>query len=173
MVLCPSCALQASACSMNRRDMHFAYILYCRNNTYYCGITNNIHRRLQEHRGGLAKSTKYRRPVKLVCVLVFPNKSKAAGFEQYIKSHSGRVTLLKRLVGSINNAGGRKTGSTGNVRGRRKGFPGNVRGCKAGSPGEARGCKAGSPGEARGCKAGSPGEARGCKTGSPGEARRA
>ena len=47
------------------------YILLCKDNTYYTGITNNLDRRLQEHNDDSPKSkaaryTRARQPVKLL-----------------------------------------------------------------------------------------------------------
>lgn len=49
--------------------MYYLYLLRCKDNTLYCGITNNIKRRIKEHNTSNFKSAKYtkiRRPVKLV-----------------------------------------------------------------------------------------------------------
>ncbi len=49
--------------------MYYLYILRCSDNSLYCGQTNNLKRRIEEHNFGKLKSAKYtkgRRPVKLV-----------------------------------------------------------------------------------------------------------
>lgn len=49
--------------------MFYFYILRCSDNTLYCGQTNNLQKRIQEHnfdKSKSAKYTKFRRPVKLV-----------------------------------------------------------------------------------------------------------
>ncbi|MBU0596805.1 GIY-YIG nuclease family protein [Patescibacteria group bacterium] len=78
--------------------MYYVYILYCSNNTYYVGLTVNLKKRLLNHREGKTISTKNRRPILLKFYACFPNKSLAAQFEQYLKTHSGRAFLQKRLV---------------------------------------------------------------------------
>lgn len=48
--------------------MYFIYILRCSDNSLYCGQTNNLKRRIQEHNSDDSKSkyTRARRLVKLV-----------------------------------------------------------------------------------------------------------
>lgn len=48
---------------------YFFYILRCSDNSLYCGITNDLERRLREHNSKTSKSAKYTRakqPVLLV-----------------------------------------------------------------------------------------------------------
>jgi predicted GIY-YIG superfamily endonuclease len=45
----------------------FVYVLRCSNQSLYCGITTDLHRRLESHnRGAGARYTRSRRPVRLV-----------------------------------------------------------------------------------------------------------
>mgnify|MGYP001564624032 CR=1 FL=1 len=70
--------------------MHYVYILKCRNNRYYTGITSNLQRRLEEHSKGLgARFTKYRLPVKLVYFEKCSDKIEAAKREK------------EKLIGSL------------------------------------------------------------------------
>jgi len=49
--------------------MYYLYILRCRDNSLYCGQTNNLERRINEHNFDNNKSAKYlrgKKPVKLV-----------------------------------------------------------------------------------------------------------
>ena len=49
--------------------MYFIYILRCSDKSLYCGQTNDLQRRIQEHNSDKFKSAKYtkgKRPVKLV-----------------------------------------------------------------------------------------------------------
>ena len=50
---------------MNKHHIYYVYILKCNDNTYYTGVTNNIHRRLEEHLAGEDKNsyTFKRRPI--------------------------------------------------------------------------------------------------------------
>jgi putative endonuclease len=65
----------------------YFYILKCRDDSYYSGITNNIEHRLQEHNKGIgAKYTRGRRPVKLVYSEKHSNISDAKRREAQIKN---------------------------------------------------------------------------------------
>lgn len=49
--------------------MYYFYILRCKDNSLYCGQTNNLERRVNEHNFDKKKSAKYlrsKKPVKLV-----------------------------------------------------------------------------------------------------------
>lgn len=69
------------------------YLLLCGDNTFYCGITGNIERRIDQHNGllsGGAKYTRGRRPVKLVSSFTCKTKSEALKWEYAIKKLSGK-----------------------------------------------------------------------------------
>ena len=58
----------------------------CADNSLYCGITNDIAKRIEKHNAGKgAKYTKSRRPVKLMAVSRGMSKSDALKLERYIK----------------------------------------------------------------------------------------
>ena len=78
--------------------MHYVYILYCADNTFYVGITWNIKKRIIEHRNGLVFSTKYKLPIKVRWVGIFSTKERAAKFEKYLKTGSGNAFFKKRLI---------------------------------------------------------------------------
>ncbi len=78
--------------------MYFVYIIKCSDETLYIGLTHKIRKRIREHTNHECKSTKYRTPVRLIWFCVFPDKFIAARFEKYLKSHSGKAFLNKRLV---------------------------------------------------------------------------
>ena len=67
------------------------YLLKCRDNTLYCGVTNNLSRRLRQHNGeikGGAKYTQARRPCELVYHERCEDKSTAMKREYDIKQFS-------------------------------------------------------------------------------------
>ena len=67
----------------------FFYMVRCRDDSLYSGITNNIEHRIKEHnRGEGAKYTLGRRPVKLVYSEKHYNASAARKRESQIKSWS-------------------------------------------------------------------------------------
>jgi len=64
----------------------FVYILKCADNSYYCGITNDLDKRLKAHNNGTAsKYTRGRLPVKFVKIWAVTNKSAALKLEAKIK----------------------------------------------------------------------------------------
>jgi putative endonuclease len=69
---------------------YFIYILQCRDNSYYTGVTRNIEKRLYEHQEGLIKNsyTHSRRPVKLIYTEDFSKPLDAIEREKQIKGWS-------------------------------------------------------------------------------------
>ena len=66
----------------------YIYLLRCRDNSLYCGITNNIDKRIQTHnRGKASKYTRVRLPVKLVYYETVEDKSIALKREHKIKKY--------------------------------------------------------------------------------------
>jgi len=66
---------------------YFVYILKCADNSYYTGITNNIERRLVEHKIGTQPDsyTFTRRPLELVFCIDFLDPNQAIAFEKQVK----------------------------------------------------------------------------------------
>ena len=67
------------------------YILECGDGSLYCGITNNIEKRLKQHKGEIIGGAKYTRshwPCKLVYKEKSANRSKALQREAIIKKMS-------------------------------------------------------------------------------------
>lgn len=67
--------------------MYHFYILRCSDDTLYCGMTNDLAKRIKEHNGS-KKSAKYtsgRRPVKLVYHENFPTIQEALKRESEVK----------------------------------------------------------------------------------------
>ena len=66
--------------------MWSVYIIKCRDQTLYTGITNNLPKRLEMHESGqAAKYTKGRSPFKLVYQEFFENRSLSTKRESEIK----------------------------------------------------------------------------------------
>jgi len=59
----------------------------------YVGYTKDLDRRLLEHENGGCKSTRNRKPFKLVYAENFQTKSEAMGRERFFKSSKGRGYL--------------------------------------------------------------------------------
>lgn len=77
------------------------YVLRCRDKTLYCGITNNLPRRLDAHNEGKgAKYTRARRPVQAVYTEPYPDRSTASkaeyAFKQLSKAQKERFILHRK-----------------------------------------------------------------------------
>jgi len=79
--------------------MKYVYLLQSIShpNQRYIGQTSNVNARLKDHNEGRSPHTSKFKPWKLVTYLAFSDESKAAEFEQYLKSGSGRAFANKRL----------------------------------------------------------------------------
>jgi len=79
--------------------MHYTYIVQsARDNKFYIGQTNNLKQRLKEHNSGLVRTTKNRKPLKLVYYETYNTRKEAVDREKYFKTHKGwneRKKLLK------------------------------------------------------------------------------
>ena len=76
--------------------MWYVYIIECADNSLYTGITINPERRVLEHNTSSkgAKYTKTRRPVNLVYVETWPDRSSATKREYQIKKLTRKNKLL-------------------------------------------------------------------------------
>jgi len=69
--------------------MWWVYVLRCSDGSLYCGISNNVEKRLRDHNAG--KGSRYvrsRRPAQLVFSLSFASKSEALKEEYRFKQLS-------------------------------------------------------------------------------------
>ncbi len=82
----------------NSISLFYVYVLESLKDKYrYVGYTNDLRRRLEEHRKGLSLSTKPRLPMKLIYFEGSLNQEDAMRREAYFKSTRGRNSLAKRL----------------------------------------------------------------------------
>ena len=71
--------------------MYYVYILLSiKDNRRYFGFTNNIERRLFEHNNGLVKSTRNRRPLRIIHTETFTTKEEAMKREKELKKKKGK-----------------------------------------------------------------------------------
>ena len=63
----------------------------------YIGMSGNLRRRFLEHQNGESRSTKGRRPWKLIYYEAYIEEQDAIGREQFLKSGGGRKFLDKQL----------------------------------------------------------------------------
>ncbi|MCG8435898.1 MAG: GIY-YIG nuclease family protein [Gammaproteobacteria bacterium] len=79
----------------------YVYLLRCSDGSLYCGISNRLFYRIDQHNKGKgAKYTRSRLPVKLVWCRLVGSKSSALKEESRIKglSRSQKLSLIKGLV---------------------------------------------------------------------------
>ena len=83
-----------TAYGVAQTQMHYVYVLKSlKDEKRYVGLTNNISRCLAEHNDGKVPATKGRRPLVLLRVEEFQNRSEAAKREKYLKSGVGKNEL--------------------------------------------------------------------------------
>ena len=81
--------------AMPKSHGSFTYVYILANSAepphYYTGLTCDLSARLAEHNQGLSSHTKRHRPWRIDTALAFSSHDKAAAFEKYLKSGSGRA----------------------------------------------------------------------------------
>jgi len=87
----------------NRDDWFYTYVLMSeKDGKFYTGTTNDLKRRIEEHKNGLVFSTKHRLPVKLIYYEACLNKDDAFRRERYLKTGMGKRYLKNRLLNGLN-----------------------------------------------------------------------
>lgn len=64
---------------------------------FYVGLTDDLHDRLRRHNAGEVTHTARFRPWHIKTAVAFLDRERAAQFEQYLKTASGRAFAKKRL----------------------------------------------------------------------------
>ncbi len=78
--------------------MYYTYILQSENDMgLYTGTTKNLELRFEQHNKGLVKSTKLRRPLRLIYYEACLDQNDAIRREKYLKSYHGKMFLGNRL----------------------------------------------------------------------------
>ena len=78
--------------------MHFVYILESEcGSHFYTGLTENVLQRLAAHNAGQVSHSAKFRPWTLKTYIAFQDRTRAAEFERYLKTASGRAFARKRL----------------------------------------------------------------------------
>lgn len=71
---------------MTEQNDWCVYLIECNDNSYYCGVTNNLDKRFKAHEAGKgAKYTKGRGPLKLIAHTDHLSRSEAQQLEYKIK----------------------------------------------------------------------------------------
>ncbi|MGO9201008.1 MAG: GIY-YIG nuclease family protein [Limisphaerales bacterium] len=78
---------------------HYVYILQSDANPdrYYAGMTKDLRDRLARHNRGDVPHTSKHRPWRIKSAIAFRDAARAAAFERYLKTASGRAFATKRL----------------------------------------------------------------------------
>jgi len=80
--------------------MHYVYII--RSDSHpkqtYVGYSTDLRKRLYYHSQGDSPHTAKYKPWSLAFYAAFPAKIKALEFETYLKTHSGKAFIAKRLA---------------------------------------------------------------------------
>jgi predicted GIY-YIG superfamily endonuclease len=79
--------------------MYYVYIIQSKvDDRLYVGFSTDLKKRIKAHNFGQSIHTAKYKPWALVFYSSFCDIKTAKEFEQYLKSHSGRIFLNKRLV---------------------------------------------------------------------------
>ncbi len=78
---------------------YYVYILLSlKDNKFYIGFTSNLKERTKQHKNGKVRSTKNRKPLKLIYFETYINENLARERERKLKQFgSAYVGLMKRL----------------------------------------------------------------------------
>jgi len=91
-----------TAKSLKLKSMYYVYILKSsKDGKLYTGRTNKLQQRLNQHLKGLVKSTKNRRPLKIIFYEAFKDKSDTIRRESYFKTSKGKKALRLMLRESL------------------------------------------------------------------------
>lgn len=81
------------------------YLLQCKDGTYYCGLTNDLDKRIEAHNSGQgSKYTRSRLPVQLIASSSMMSKSKAHQLEYLVKKQPRSIKV--KFLMNYNSPGG-------------------------------------------------------------------
>ena len=81
------------------------YLIQCKDNTYYCGLTNDLDKRIEAHNSGQgSKYTRSRLPVQLIASSSMMSKSEAHRLEYLVKKQPR--SLKVQFLMDYSNQGG-------------------------------------------------------------------
>lgn len=83
----------------------YVYILFCSDRSYYTGQTDDLEKRIAEHREGMCKYTRKRLPINVVFVQTFSRRDDALAAERQIKgwSRAKKEAMIKGDQNSFKN----------------------------------------------------------------------
>jgi putative endonuclease len=78
--------------------MYYTYVLQSEKDMgFYTGFTKDLKLRFEQHNSGLVRSTKDRRPLKLIYYEACLDEMDSMKREKYLKSYHGKMFLRGRL----------------------------------------------------------------------------
>ena len=78
--------------------LYYTYVLLSlKDGNFYTGSTKDLKRRVREHNEGKERTTKDRKPLKLVYYEAIPSEQRARERERYLKTSWGKRFLRKQL----------------------------------------------------------------------------
>jgi putative endonuclease len=93
--------MKADFLFLKRQKIEMKYVYLIQSVPYpdrrYVGITSNVTRRIRDHNEGKSHHTAKYKPWDLVTYIAFSDEKRAAVFERYLKTGSGRAFANKRL----------------------------------------------------------------------------
>jgi putative endonuclease len=82
----------------NLLEMHYVYVLLSeKDGNFYIGCTSDLEERIKYHESGQVKSTKPRRPFKLVYFEEFEDKYEAFRREKSLKTAKGKKEIRSKI----------------------------------------------------------------------------
>ena len=76
----------------------YTYVLQSqKDNKFYTGYTNNLKLRFEQHNKGQVRSTKNRRPLKIIYCEACLSQKDATHREKYLKTYHGKFFIKNRL----------------------------------------------------------------------------
>ena len=85
-----SCVERHEGSTPSSPTMYYVYFLLLNNFNIYTGFTNNLKRRILEHKSGKVNSTKHKMPLKLIGYEAYLLKTDAERREKFLKTTEGR-----------------------------------------------------------------------------------
>jgi putative endonuclease len=78
--------------------MYYSYVLQSeKDGKFYTGFTSNLKLRFEQHNKGLVRTTRDRRPLRLIYYEACLDQKDATKREKYLKTYHGKMFLKKRL----------------------------------------------------------------------------
>jgi predicted GIY-YIG superfamily endonuclease len=92
-------ASQLKSAQLEGMNFHYVYILQSEVNPdrFYVGLTDDLQERLRKHNAGEVVHTMKFKPWVVKTAIAFRDRDRAAQFERYLKSGSGRAFARKHL----------------------------------------------------------------------------